>query len=68
MTEETRSAPERLADPAILDDAVKRGAYLAILKHARAGQMVATWKDGKVVWVPASEVLARLDEQRNGTH
>jgi hypothetical protein len=66
MDETHTSSAAPLAESAVLDAAVKRAAYLAILKHARAGQMVADWQDGKVVWVPASEILARLSQDANG--
>jgi hypothetical protein len=54
------SISELLADHALINDAVGRAVREAVLQHARAGQPVATWQGGKVVWLPAAEVLARL--------
>jgi hypothetical protein len=51
---------EILADKALITDALRRAAREAILRHAREGQPVATWQNGKVVWVSAVEVLAHL--------
>jgi hypothetical protein len=43
-----------------MNAAVEQAAREAVLKHAHAGKPVATWQDGKVVWIPAVEILARL--------
>ena len=40
-----------------VDEAVRRAARHALLAHKRAGQPVATWKDGAVVLVPAAQIL-----------
>jgi hypothetical protein len=50
---------ERLADQAAITAAIQRAVWEAILAHARAGNPVAGWKDGKVVWVQPEEILAR---------
>ena len=28
----------------------------ALLQHKRAGNPIAVWEDGKVVWIPAEEI------------
>jgi hypothetical protein len=55
-----RSIAELFADDSLINAAIEQAARQAILKHAQAGQPVATWQDGKVVWIPAEEILARL--------
>jgi hypothetical protein len=55
-----RSISELLADHALITEAIRRAVRAAVLQHARAGQPVATWQDGKVVWVGPDEILARL--------
>jgi hypothetical protein len=60
------SLPELLADQAVIDDAVRRAAREAALKHARAGQPVATWQNGRVVWLPPEEILSRLSDPTTG--
>ena len=55
-----RSISELMADDKLITDAICRAVREAVLKHARAGQPVATYANGKVVWIPAEEMLARL--------
>lgn len=44
--------------------ALRRAARSALLEHKRAGNPVASWKDGKVVIIPAEEIQVEetLDE------
>jgi hypothetical protein len=61
MKEQPRaSISELLADHALINEAICRAVREAVLKHAQSGQPVATWQSGKVVWIPAVEILARL--------
>jgi hypothetical protein len=34
----------------------------ALLQHKRAGNSVAVWRDGQVVWVPPTEIPEELDD------
>jgi len=34
-----------------IDRAIRRGVREALLQHKRAGNPVAIWQDGKVVWI-----------------
>ncbi|MCI0464705.1 MAG: hypothetical protein L0Z62_47890 [Gemmataceae bacterium] len=54
------SLAELLADDALITAAVQRAVREAVLMHARAGNPVAAWEDGKVVWLQPAEVLRRL--------
>jgi hypothetical protein len=49
-----------LADHSLITEAIRRAVREAVLEHARAGRPVATWQDGRVVWIPAEEILSRL--------
>jgi hypothetical protein len=61
MSEPTRpSIRALLADHALITAAITRGVRRAVLEHARAGRLIAVWEDGKVVWIPPQEMLARL--------
>jgi hypothetical protein len=51
---------ELLKDRAAIAAAIQRGIREAVLAHARAGQPVATWRDGKVVWVQPEEIIRRF--------
>jgi len=61
---------EKLADRAGIEAALRKAGQAAVLEHAHAGFPVATWKDGKVVWLQPEEILAQqgkaLGEQANG--
>lgn len=46
-----------LADREKISQALARGVREALLKHKQAGNPVATWRDGKVVWIPPEEIL-----------
>ncbi len=54
------SIAELLADDALINEAIARAVREAVLKHARAGQPVATWQNGQVIWMKPDEVLSRL--------
>jgi hypothetical protein len=59
-----RSISHLITDHNLIAAAVQRAVREAARKHAEAGQPVATWRDGKVVWIPAQEVLARLSRDQ----
>jgi hypothetical protein len=50
-----------LADPRLIEAALRRAVRAALERHKRAGNPVATWKDGRVVWI-APEDLDLADE------
>ena len=60
----TDSAPsslaDRLDDTAAMAEAVGRAVVAAILAHAKAGNPVAAWENGRVVWRQPDEVFRRL--------
>ncbi len=53
----TRSILELLADTDLIQKALNRAFRQAVLEHARAGNPVATSRDGQVVWIPPEEIL-----------
>ncbi len=64
MKDQTRpSIPELLANHALITAAINRAVREAVLTHARAGQPVSTWRDGKVVWLQPAEVFALFQEK-----
>lgn len=61
MKEHNRpSMGELLARPKELEAAVSHAIREATLMHARLGHPVATWKDGRVVWLQPRELFALL--------
>jgi len=50
----------RLGDVEKVQDVLKQAASQAIAQHQRAGQKIAVWRDGQVVWEePAAGENAR---------
>jgi hypothetical protein len=47
---------ERLRDDRLIEDAMARAIRDALRRHKQAGNPVATWRDGRVVWIPAEEI------------
>lgn len=45
-----------IAEEKAVDEAVQRAVRHALLSHKRAGNSIASWKDGKVVIIPAEEI------------
>ena len=45
-----------LAEADAVEAAVRESVRDALLMHKRLGNPVATWEDGRVVWVPAHEI------------
>jgi hypothetical protein len=42
--------------PAIVDRAIARATREAVIAHKRAGNPIATWRDGKVVWIQPKDI------------
>jgi hypothetical protein len=45
-----------VAEEKAVDEAVQKAVRHALLIHKRAGNPIASWKDGKVVIIPAEEI------------
>ena len=39
-----------------IDRALVKAVQKALLEHKRAGNPIAVWQDGEVVWIPAEEI------------
>jgi hypothetical protein len=44
-----------------IEAVLRRAVNHALLMHKRAGNPIAAWKDGKVVWIPAEEIEVQTD-------
>ncbi len=44
------------SNPTEILAAIKCGAREALLQHKRAGNPIAVWRDGQVVWIPPEEI------------
>lgn len=45
------------ADGREIDAALAQAVREAILEHKRAGNPIAVWQDGRVVWIPPEEIV-----------
>lgn len=69
MKEHNRpSMEELLAKPKELEAAVNHAIREATLRHARLGHPVATWRNGRVVWLQPHEVFALLSVNPTDTN
>jgi hypothetical protein len=55
-TEPDREHSELLAQTKAVEAAVQQAVQDALRLHKRAGNPVAEWRDGRVVWVPADQI------------
>jgi len=46
-----------LSDKTRIETAVRRAVWEAIARHKRAGNPIAVWRDGRVVLIPADEIV-----------
>ena len=47
-----------IAEEKAVDEAVERAVRHALLTHKRAGNPIASWKNGKVITIPAEKIPA----------
>jgi hypothetical protein len=57
MNEKNDKLTTGQANPGSIDAAVRKAMREAVLMHARLGNSVCTWKDGRVVWLSPQEVF-----------
>jgi len=62
----TDAAPDddpihRITDVPRILAAVRQGVQDALRRHKQAGNPVAIWRDGQVVWIPPEEIPTEFD-------
>jgi len=64
MSPEQRAKVDQIldGDGTEIDQAIQRGINEALRKHKAAGKPIVVWRDGKVVWVPADEIVIEEDD------
>jgi hypothetical protein len=50
------SLAERVRDIKLIEDALGRAVRAALLEHKRAGNPIAVWEDGQVVWIAPEDI------------
>jgi hypothetical protein len=53
---DTRSPAERVGDTERILFEVRQAVREALARHRRDGHPVAVWRNGRVEWIPASEI------------
>ena len=56
-TKPTEDISAILADPTVVEQAVREAVREAVRRHGQLGLPLAVWKDGKVAWIAADEAL-----------
>ena len=51
-----RDIEELMSDDALIDNALAEAVRDALLQHKRAGNPIAVWEDGHVVWIAPDEI------------
>jgi hypothetical protein len=54
-----------VAETAAVEAAIAASVEEALLMHKRLGNPVASWEDGKVVWIPADQIAV---DDEHGSH
>lgn len=53
---------EILADTDRVESALRNAVQAALRLHKRAGNPIAVWRDGQVVWLPPEEIPVSLEQ------
>ncbi|MCG3132001.1 MAG: hypothetical protein FLDDKLPJ_02811 [Phycisphaerae bacterium] len=61
--EETADIRAVFDDDSIIDQAMRDAVRDALLDHKRTGDPIVVWQDGKVVWIPADQIVVDDDPQ-----
>jgi len=59
----TSTASERVNDLPRILEAMKAAVREALLRHRRAGNPVATWRDNRVEWIQPGDLRIEGEEQ-----
>ena len=62
-----RPPSERVNDVEAIGRAMRQAVREALWQHKRAGNPVPVWQDGRVVWIPASELVIPDDEETSAS-
>jgi hypothetical protein len=61
MTKEPRDLDAILSHPHLIDKALRQAEEDALRLHKRAGNPIAVWRDGQVVWLAPEEIPVSLE-------
>ena len=71
MTDSSNESEQRdiealFVDGTEIDEALKQAVREAVLRHKLLGNPIATWRDGKVVWLEPEEIPIPEEGSRRG--
>lgn len=46
------------------EKALKQAVIKAMIDHKRTGDPIVVWKNGRVVWIPASKIPVKLSRKK----
>ena len=63
MTDASSARPltERFRDVKLIQEVLNRAVREALLRHKQAGNPIAVWQDGQVVWIPPGEIQVEAE-------
>ncbi len=64
----TRDIGDILRDTRLIEKVLGNAVRAALLQHKRAGNPVAEWRGGKVVWVQPEDILVGKRNGRRKAH
>jgi hypothetical protein len=57
-----RTLAERLQDDQLIGEALARAVRDALRRHKQAGNPVAVWRDGQVVWIEPQDIVIEAEQ------
>lgn len=51
-----KNIDEIFAEGTLIDKALQQAVHEAVLQHKRAGNPIAVWRNGKIVWIQPEEI------------
>ncbi len=56
MSETKKNIDDLFRNGKEIDEALKKAVREALLQHKKAGNPVASWEDGKIVWIQPEDI------------
>lgn len=59
MSETKKDIDQIFVEGKEIDNALQKAVQQALLEHKKAGNPVASWHDGKIVWIQPEDILVK---------
>ena len=60
-----RPPSERVRDIKLIEQALRRAVREALLRHKQAGNPIAVWQDGGVVWIAPEDIPVSEEDRES---